>query len=80
LAVTSEVNLFSLRCNPTWYGTTNYEGIEVDCVSVSSDGNKNVIVKAYKNCILNGAVWVDQYTTYTPTSADIVGVFAGLGN
>jgi hypothetical protein len=79
LAVTSEVNILSLRCNPTWYGTTNYEGIDIDCVSVSSDGNKNVMVKVYKNCTLTTPTWVERYTQYVPSSTDTVGTFGGLG-
>lgn len=78
-AVSAEVNLISLRCDPTWYGTTNYEGIEVDCVSCSSDGNRSVMVNVYKNCTLTAPTWTPRYTTYVPTSTDTVGVFGGLG-
>lgn len=78
-AVSAEVNLISLRCDLQWYGATNYEGIEVDCVSVSSDGNRSVIVNVYKNCILTAPTWIDRYTTYVPTSTDTVGVFGGIG-
>lgn len=80
LAVTAEVNILSLRCDPTWFGVNNYEGLDIDCISASSDGNKNVIINVYKNCILNTPTWIPRYNSLSPSSTDTVGVFGGIGN
>jgi hypothetical protein len=77
--ISTEQNLISLRCDTTWYGGEAYNNINVDLISGAADGTKNVIIRVYRNCILNAPVWVPIYQNYINTSCDKAGTFGGLG-
>jgi hypothetical protein len=79
IGVTLEQNILTLQCYVPYYNSANHDSIDIDILSVSSDGTKAVLIKLYRNCILTNPVFTPIYTDYIASSVDTVGVFGGLG-
>ena len=80
VTLSSEQSVLSLRCDPTFYGTKNNDGVDPEFISVATDGTKNVTIRLYVNCNLAGSVWVNNYPNLIPASIDKTGTFSGLGS
>jgi hypothetical protein len=71
--VSAEAVIVNIRCDTTFYSTTNQYPIDLDFMSASTDGTKSVQFRIYKNCTLTAPSWTTPYQYIVPVSYDTAG-------
>lgn len=79
LAVTAEVPVFSVLCDTVYFGSTNRYPIDVDYISVATDGAKSVIFKIYVNSTLNNTNFLIPAKSKLPARFDTAGTVGSYG-
>lgn len=72
-------NVFSVRNPLTVLGSPNYESIQIDLMTIASDGTKSADACIFKNSDLQAPTWVQPYPTRSIIEMDTVGIHNGLG-
>lgn len=79
-AVSAEAVIANIRCDTSFYAATNNYPCDIDYITTSADGTKNVIVRLYKNSTLGGVVsWSTPYATLLPINIDTGGTLSTPG-
>lgn len=66
ILATVETTIISIKNNTTFYGKRNNFSIEIDYISVASEGAKPVLINIYRNKTLVGAVYTTPYPNNCP--------------
>jgi hypothetical protein len=79
LPLTSEVTILTIRCDTTFYAIQNYYPIDIEYISFSCDGTKQVLFRIYKNSSLSGTSFTTPSPTRMPVSFDTSGNIISTG-
>lgn len=75
-SVSLETPIISIRNNTTFNSKSNGIRVSFQTIGLASDGNKSVIIRAYVDSILTGAVFTNVSTTESTVSVDTTALIA----
>lgn len=77
--VAAPLNVLTIRCDTTFFGSTNIIPVMLTIVSASSDGTKSVNMTLKRNMTLITPTWSTPYPTLSPVSIDTTGTLSASG-
>lgn len=76
----TESAIITYSCPPVFYGSTNYYPIDINHLSIATDGTKNIVVNAYLNSTFSvSPVFGDIGANLIPISSYVGGTITSFG-